>query len=87
MNCTCYMRIYRLLFSLTLRIFRYQGITIHSKQAVENAKKTSWPSQTDDKTTIVEAPGGYKFHLVAEDVANGTNSVHEQLLSGIINPF
>ena len=34
-------------------------------------KKTSWPSQTDDKATIVEAPGGYKFHLVAEDTDDG----------------
>ena len=49
----------------------FQGITVHSKQAVENAKKTAWPSQTENNATVVEAPGGYKFYLVNEDVSGG----------------
>ncbi|XP_033118917.1 glyoxalase domain-containing protein 4-like [Anneissia japonica] len=43
----------------------FQGITVESSKAVENARKVDWPlKKVDDDTFIAEAPGGYKFYLV-----------------------
>ncbi len=52
-------------------VLLFQGITVHSKQAIENAAKCSWPSQTEGDMTVVEAPGGYKFFLVNADSNGG----------------
>ena len=52
-------------------VLLFQGITVHSKQAIENAAKCSWPSQTEGDMTVVEAPGGYKFFLVNADSEGG----------------
>ncbi|XP_013387571.1 glyoxalase domain-containing protein 4 [Lingula anatina] len=41
-----------------------QGITVHSKQAVENAASHNWPSTQIDGATVVKAPDGYPFILV-----------------------
>ncbi|XP_074640591.1 glyoxalase domain-containing protein 4-like [Tubulanus polymorphus] len=45
----------------------FRGITIHSKEAVENAKSRGWPFSEEDGIYTVEAPGGYKFHLHDKD--------------------
>jgi len=48
----------------------FQHMTIHSKAAVESVKKHSWPSaQGADGALVVEAPGGYMFHLHEKDSA------------------
>ena len=49
----------------------HQAITIHSKQAVQNARSKGWPSTAEGGATVVEAPGGYKFRLVDENVTGG----------------
>lgn len=54
------------------RYISQQGITVYSKKAIENVKTTSWPSQTEENATVVEAPGGYKFYIVGEDAEGGT---------------
>lgn len=46
----------------------FQHITVFSKSAVENAKKCGWPStKASDGAVVVEAPGGFAFHLHNED--------------------
>ncbi|XP_072024637.1 glyoxalase domain-containing protein 4-like [Amphiura filiformis] len=46
----------------------FQGITIQSKAAIENAKKVSWPiTHVSDDQYVVEAPGGYKFYLLDQE--------------------
>ncbi|XP_071944056.1 glyoxalase domain-containing protein 4-like [Antedon mediterranea] len=43
----------------------FQGITIESSKAIENAKKVDWPlTKLCDDTFVAVAPGGYKFYLV-----------------------
>ncbi len=49
----------------------FESITIHSKSAVSNAKKSSFKVEQKDKYTIIESPDGYKFHLVDEEAQNG----------------
>ncbi|XP_022787596.1 glyoxalase domain-containing protein 4-like [Stylophora pistillata] len=47
----------------------FQGITVHSKTAVSNAKQQSYPVTEEGEGCItVKAPGGYKFTLVDQDV-------------------
>ncbi|XP_070571371.1 glyoxalase domain-containing protein 4-like [Ptychodera flava] len=41
------------------------GMTIASKEAIENAKSIEWPIQEVEKDCyVVEAPGGYNFYLL-----------------------
>lgn len=49
-----------------------QGLTVHSKTAVANAKQQNYPvtEQRDDCITV-QAPGGYKFTLVDQDCTGG----------------
>lgn len=42
----------------------YLGITIQSKQAIENAKRLGWPITIENDLHVIEAPGGYKFFLI-----------------------
>lgn len=49
-----------------------QGITVHSKTAVSNAKQHSYPVTDEGEGCLtVKAPGGYKFTLVDQDVIGG----------------
>ena len=49
-----------------------QGITVHSKTAVSNAKQHSYPvTEEGEGCLTVKAPGGYKFTLVDQDVIGG----------------
>ncbi|XP_078278734.1 glyoxalase domain-containing protein 4 isoform X2 [Rhinoraja longicauda] len=41
------------------------GITLQSKEIVDNVKKIGWPlSETPTGDFVIESPGGYKFYLV-----------------------
>ncbi|XP_063239146.1 glyoxalase domain-containing protein 4 [Bacillus rossius redtenbacheri] len=42
----------------------FRGITIRSREAVERARAAKWPLEERDGLHTVEAPGGYKFHLI-----------------------
>ena len=45
---------------------------MHSKSAVANAKQHNYPSVASSSEQLtVEAPGGYKFHLVEEECSGG----------------
>ena len=49
-----------------------QGLTVHSKTAVANAKQHNYPvTEQGDGCITVKAPDGYKFTLVDQDVAGG----------------
>lgn len=41
----------------------YQGITIASGSAIENAKALNYSISEEGSMKILEAPGGYKFLL------------------------
>jgi len=42
----------------------FLGITIQSREAIENAKRLNWPMKQEGETQVLEAPGGYKFYLL-----------------------
>lgn len=47
----------------------FQGLTVHSKSAVANAKQNNYPiTEREDGCITVSAPGGYKFTLVDQNV-------------------
>ncbi|XP_020602785.1 glyoxalase domain-containing protein 4-like [Orbicella faveolata] len=47
----------------------FQGLTVHSKTAVANAKQHNYPvTEQGDGCITVKAPDGYKFTLVDQDV-------------------
>ncbi len=50
----------------------FQGITIQSNKAVQNARSKNWPLvPVSDGLYSVEAPGGYKFYLVDQAPPQG----------------
>ncbi|XP_022085862.1 glyoxalase domain-containing protein 4-like [Acanthaster planci] len=50
----------------------FQGITIQSNKAVENARSKNWPLlPVSDGLYSVEAPGGYKFFLLDQPLPDG----------------
>lgn len=50
----------------------FQGITIESKSAIENARQHKWPiDNVSGDLFVVEAPGGYKFFLQNNETASG----------------
>lgn len=44
----------------------FRGITIRSKEAIQRAKSDGWPMKEENGKFILEAPGGYKYHLINE---------------------
>lgn len=42
----------------------FLGLTIQSRNAINNARKYDWPIKEEGSSKVVEAPGGYKFYLV-----------------------
>ena len=49
-----------------------QGLTIHSKSAVARARELNYVmSEVGSGSYLVEAPGGYKFHLFNTDTSGG----------------
>lgn len=52
--------------------FFSQGLTVHSKTAVANAKQHNYPvTEQGNGCITVKAPDGYKFTLVDQDVTGG----------------
>lgn len=51
----------------------FQGISIFSKKAVFNAKKSNFKTEQKEEFTMIESPDGYKFYLYDESpVDKGT---------------
>ncbi|CAH0390606.1 unnamed protein product [Bemisia tabaci] len=59
----------------------YLGITVRSKQAIENAKKNGWPLKEENGVKVVEAPGGYKFFLLNEEQPTNKDPVEKVTLA------
>ncbi|XP_037072506.1 glyoxalase domain-containing protein 4-like isoform X2 [Pollicipes pollicipes] len=53
----------------------FLGLTIHSRQAVANARRLGWPMREEGDLFVLEAPGGYPFRLRDEDVPAGDDPV------------
>ncbi|XP_064649463.1 glyoxalase domain-containing protein 4-like [Lineus longissimus] len=47
----------------------FRGLTVHSKQAIENVKAGKWPATEEGGVYTVEAPGGYRYVLHPENSA------------------
>lgn len=54
------------------------GITIKDKRILENAKKHNWPVLSGN---ILEAPGGYKFFIVNENIQANEDPVQKVTLA------
>lgn len=54
------------------------GITIRSKEALERARKIGWPILSGN---VLEAPGGYKFHIIDEPQPQDSDPVQKVILA------
>lgn len=45
----------------------FRGITIHSKQVLENAKKHGYPVSKENDNNVVKSPDGHKFIIIEEE--------------------
>ncbi|XP_012217826.1 glyoxalase domain-containing protein 4 [Linepithema humile] len=59
----------------------FKAITIRSKDAIERARANNWPVQEEDGKFVVEAPGGYKYHLINEQCPANSDPVDKVTLS------
>ncbi|KAL0105933.1 hypothetical protein PUN28_015981 [Cardiocondyla obscurior] len=48
----------------------FKSITIYSKEVIDRARANGWPVQEENGKFVVEAPGGYKYHIVNESSTN-----------------
>lgn len=53
------------------------GITIRSKEALERARKIGWPILSGN---VLEAPGGYKFHIIDESQPQDSGKLIRHLI-------
>lgn len=44
----------------------FRSITICSKDIIERARANNWPVHKENGKFVVQAPGGYKYHIVNE---------------------
>lgn len=44
----------------------FRAITIRSKDIIERARTNNWPIHEEDGKFVVQAPGGYKYHIINE---------------------
>jgi len=54
----------------------FLGLTIRSKEAIERAKAQGWPLKEEHGLHVLEAPGGYKFHLINEPQPTHKGGIH-----------
>jgi len=59
----------------------FLGLTIQSKEAIENAKKLNWPITQEGETHVVEAPGGYRFYLLNKSQPTDSDPVQKVALA------
>ncbi|XP_070152791.1 glyoxalase domain-containing protein 4 [Polyergus mexicanus] len=50
----------------------FRAITIRSKDIIERARSNNWPIHEENGKFVMQAPGGYKYHIINEE--NPTNS-------------
>ncbi|XP_029670133.1 glyoxalase domain-containing protein 4 [Formica exsecta] len=50
----------------------FRAITIRSKDIIERARSNNWPTHEENGKFVMQAPGGYKYHIINEE--NPTNS-------------
>ncbi|XP_020282801.1 glyoxalase domain-containing protein 4 [Pseudomyrmex gracilis] len=44
----------------------FKAITIRSKDVIERARANKWPVQEENGKFVMQAPGGYKYHIINE---------------------
>lgn len=44
----------------------FKAITIHSKDIIKRARDNGWPMQEENGKFVMQAPGGYKYHIINE---------------------
>nr|CAG4641023.1 EOG090X09EK [Eulimnadia texana] len=59
----------------------FLGLTVQSREALENARKIGWPIQEENGQKYVEAPGGYRFYLVEEPQPKNEDPVKKVILA------
>jgi len=58
----------------------YLGIVIQSQEAIQRAKNLGWPIAAEGEYQVVEAPGGYKFHLINKPQPSDKDPVQRVIL-------
>lgn len=48
----------------------FKAITIRSKDVIERARANDWPMQEENGKFVMQAPGGYKYHIINEQSTN-----------------
>ncbi|XP_071632521.1 glyoxalase domain-containing protein 4 [Temnothorax longispinosus] len=59
----------------------FKAVTIHSKDAIERARAKGWPMHEEDGKFVMQAPGGYKYHIVNEQPPANSDPVEKVTLS------
>lgn len=59
----------------------FKAITIRSKDAIERAHANGWPVLEENGKFVMQAPGGYKYHIVNEQQPANADPVEKVTLS------
>lgn len=59
----------------------FRAITIRSKDIIERARANNWPVHEENGKFVMEAPGGYKYHVINEQRPTDSDPVEKVTLS------
>lgn len=59
----------------------FRAITIRSKDIIERARTNNWPIHEEDGKFVMQAPGGYKYHVINEQRPTNGDPVEKVTLS------
>ncbi|XP_018046072.1 PREDICTED: glyoxalase domain-containing protein 4 [Atta colombica] len=59
----------------------FKAITIHSKDVIEKARANNWPIHEENGKFVVQAPGGYKYCIINEQLPINSDPVKKVTLS------
>lgn len=59
----------------------FKAITIRSKDVIERAHSNNWPMHEENGKFVMQAPGGYNYHIINEQPSTNSDLVEKVTLS------
>lgn len=54
----------------------FKAITIRSKDVIERARANNWPMHEENGKFVMQAPGGYKYHIINEQPSTNSGKIY-----------